>query len=253
MNILDVVNIETGARLRVRLIRRGEYYGISARHNRSEPLIEFYDQRHAINPSENGQRIASYYADQFLRSHPAGSHIDGPAREIWISPANCEQIAEWLNVELKKPWVPIPPPPRPLPDTPIGPIAAMHRKVTIYLHAERYEATWLEVLIGPYAQYTNAYQLQFLPKRARLKRRCRVSSSPEIVVLDGWNHPEFGILRSLYANGTASVTIGSGAKPSGEVRLAAYLKELPASTILLDTRGVIIDEHEWTRPDRQSS
>jgi hypothetical protein len=242
MNLLDFVNIETGSRLRVRLVRRGEYYGNSARHNRNEPLIEFYDQSRASNPNENGQQIASFYADQFLRPRPIGSNIGHPARELWISSANCDQIAEWLNLELKKPWVPIPPPPRPLPDTPIGPIPATHSKVTIYHHVERHEASWLEVRIGRHAQYTNAYLVYFVPKRARLKRRCPVSSSPQIVVLDGWNHPEFGILGSLRANGTASVTIGPGAEWFGEERLAEYLKGLPPSTILLDTRGLIIDE-----------
>ena len=251
MNILDFVNIETGVRFRVRLVRRGEYYGISARHNRNEPKIEFYDRRRANDPNENGEQIASYYAEQFLRPNPIGSNIGYSARELRISSANCDQIAEWLNVELKKPWTPIPPPPRPLPDAPIGPIASTHRKVTIYLHAERYEATWLEVRIGPYAQYVNAYYVECVPKRKRRKRRCSVSPNPQIVILDGWNHPEFGILRSLRTNGT--VTIDSGAEWPGEVMLAEYLRELRANAILLDTRGVVVDEREWTRRDLHSN
>jgi hypothetical protein len=254
MKLFDFVNLETGVALRARLVRKGEYYGISARHNRNEPLIEFYDQRRAVDSSKNGQRIASYYADQFLAPHPSGLKLGEAGQGIWISPADCELIAGWLDVELKKPWVAIPPPPRPLPNTPTGPIPAAYRKVTIYLHAEKHGATWLEVRIAPEAQYTNAYHLEFVPKRARLKRRCKLSSSPQIVVLDGWNHPEFGLLKSVQDGEVPFVTIGLGAKPSpGEIQLGKYLEKLPESTILLDTRGVIIDEHGWTSRDTRGT
>jgi hypothetical protein len=239
MDSFDFVNEETGVPFRVRIVRRGETYGRGARHNRDEPLVEFYDQRRALNPKDNGLLLVSIYADQMLRRALGRLTLYGSDPQFTITAANCEQISAWLRTEIDKPWVPLPPPPRPMPNTPTGPIKAGSRRATIFLGTTKHEVTWLEVSVAPDAQYQNAYHIQFKPKRARTLRKYVEHSRPRTVIVEGWGHPEFESI-------TASLMRGAS-KDAGEVRLAQYLESLPLSQILLDTRGVIIDEIAWIK------
>ena len=52
------------------------------------------------------------------------------------------------------------------------------------------EATQIKYELVDYAQYRNAVQVTFLPKRKRLKRRITKGFRPRIIILEGWGHPE---------------------------------------------------------------
>jgi hypothetical protein len=247
MSTFDFVNEETGIPFRLRIVRRGEPYGEDARHNRDEPLIEFYYRDGIADLSRNGERVAVYYADQFLRPSTEGVDLDRAVPTMKLTAKNCEQIAAWLRIEMAKPWMPPPPLPRPLPDSPIEPIAAADRKVTIFLGTRKYEATWLEVSRARHAQYEHAYHVKFKPKKARYPRKF-VDYRGRTVIVDGWGHPEFDPLRLLGKGEATTVTVSTGsASDPHKLKLAGYLASLPISQILLDTRGVVVEEIRWHR------
>jgi hypothetical protein len=181
-----------------------------------------------------------YYADQFLRPSKAGVDLDRAAPTMKLTSKNCEQIAAWLKIEIAKPWLPPPPQPRPLPDSPTDPIMSTDRRVTIYLSTRKYEATWLEVSRAGHAQYEDAYHVKFKPKKARYPRQF-VDYRGHTVIVDGWGHPEFDpvMLPCTGNTTTASVTIGASSNLN-ELKLEEYVASLPISRILLDTRGVTI-------------
>ena len=240
MNTFDFVNEETGIPFRVRIVRRGEPYGVAARHDRDQPFIEFYYRQGIADVSRNGERVACYYADQFLRPSKTGVDLDRAAPTTKLTAKNCEQIAAWLKIEIAKPWLPPPPQPRPLPDSPTDPIMATDRRVTIFLSTRKYEATWLEVSRARHAQYEDAYHVKFKPKKVRYLRQF-VDYRGHTVIVDGWGHPEFNPVMRLGTGNTttASVTIGAEGNLK-ELELEGYLASLPISRILLDTRGVTI-------------
>jgi hypothetical protein len=242
MSTFDFVNEDTGIPFRVRIIRRGETYGISARHDRDAPLVEFYDQRRTTSPAQNGSRIAAYYAHQMLRAHPIGLELGMEKPAPKITAKNCEQIAAWLKTEMDKPWVPLPPPPRPLPQSPIGPIEPCDRRVTIFLGSCKYEATWIVASRAPDAQFKDAYHVQFKPKRARRLRKF-IDHCGHTVIVDGWGRPNFDPLMNLISGEARTASLTFAAKNSWEERLQNYLAGLPSSSILLDTRGVVIEEY----------
>jgi hypothetical protein len=245
MNSFDFVNEETSIPFRVRIIRRGETYGVSARHNKNAPLVEFYDQRRTTTPAESGSRIATYDADQMLRPHPMGLEFGMGKATPKITAKNCEQIATWLRTEIDKPWTPPAPPPRPLPESLTGPIEPCDRRVTIFLGPFRYEATWFVVSRARDAQHKDAYHVRSKPKRAR-RLRSFIDHDGDTVIVDGWGHPNFNPLMGLVSSGTSTASLTIGANNSYEDRFQHYLANLPSSSILLDTRGVIIEEYEFT-------
>jgi hypothetical protein len=72
------------------------------------------------------------------------------------------------------------------------------RKVTLYLTDENWffgnvnkiEATAYGVRTGKYAQYTEAVFILFVPKGKRNSRGLVQASHPNVLILDGWGHPD---------------------------------------------------------------
>jgi hypothetical protein len=89
---------------------------------------------------------------------------------------------------------------------------------------------------GRVAQYRDAYRVRFIPKRARLARMFEDCSNPKTVILDGWGHPEF------VRTGTMTIGVEVKVGDRDKTDFERYVESLPLSAILLDKRGLIIDE-----------
>jgi hypothetical protein len=65
--VAEIENSETGNKFRVRLVEKGDRYGLDMcqSHDEDDPLVEFYDARHdhAVDPNgvQLGQFVSRYY------------------------------------------------------------------------------------------------------------------------------------------------------------------------------------------------
>jgi hypothetical protein len=83
--IATIMNTETGIPFTMRLVRKGDGYGrkLGVVHDKSTPLVEFYDARHGCDRAvekggEYGQFVARYYLTTLLqRSTREGLSLDG--------------------------------------------------------------------------------------------------------------------------------------------------------------------------------
>lgn len=90
-----------------RIVTHMEKYGLDfcLRHDKLEPLVEFYDTRfphHTIY----GQFVSRYNVSTFL-GHAGGLCLDGGNRDIWsLSEESVEDTKAWLKSELGGIWIP---------------------------------------------------------------------------------------------------------------------------------------------------
>ncbi len=80
--VATIHNSETGIPFTMRLVRKGDGYGrdLALIHDKDEPLVEFYDARHACDRTaekggEYGQFVSRYYA-KTLRTRNAGTGLN---------------------------------------------------------------------------------------------------------------------------------------------------------------------------------
>jgi len=100
---MTVVN-DRGVPFTVRLVRRGDRYGLDdvLTHDEAEPLVEFYDARHTRVQSphwnDEGQFIARYYLGT-LRGHDPGVGLDlhGGEPDWRITDDNMGEVLAWLD------------------------------------------------------------------------------------------------------------------------------------------------------------
>ena len=153
-------------------------------------------------------------------------------------------------------------PPTGLPDnarslTPlIDSLAPLERRVTIYARGliwSREQATWVRVYRAPYAQYADAFHIEFKPRRKRLIRQF-VDYKPSAIIVAGWDHPETlpriflpSYEKSTLAPSASSVTIGGPAATDMDRIVDRYVRSLPAANIILDLRGQVVDANrKWS-------
>ena len=136
-------------------------------------------------------------------------------------------------------------------------IAACQKKVTLFIGTKKFEASWIEVHRGPHARYVDAIHFSFKPKGARNLRVYVEGDRPRTVFVEGWEHPEFDwLIRSIDAApeveltpGVSSYRMVSASFYPGmpveknnryELEFEDYVAQLPASRLLLDTRGMVL-------------
>ena len=138
----------------------------------------------------------------------------------------------------------------------IDSLDAVERRVTIYARGlvwSRDQATWVRVFRGPDAQYADAFHIQFKPRRKRLIRQFVVGYKPAIIIVAGWNHPDVRprILQldrdePTLAPSANSVTVGRPAETDMDQIVDRYVRSLPLTDVLLDTRGhVVATDRKW--------
>lgn len=88
---------DTGQSWNVRLVRRGERYGLNndITHNEDDPLVEFFDTR---NEHTNlGQFVSRYFRSTLLESEEGGLCLQG-GEPRWNIQSNCmARIRKWLK------------------------------------------------------------------------------------------------------------------------------------------------------------
>jgi hypothetical protein len=125
-------------------------------------------------------------------------------------------------------------------------------KATIYsensfgMGYSKHEVRALKIHAAPYAQYSSAIHVQFVPKGARRGRSFTQTYKPTLVVLDGWGHtlappsmfgtPEVSPRGLVVRQGRHS---GFSDEWGNEFRaqLAAYLESNPGARLMADYHG----------------
>lgn len=105
-----VVNTALQRRFRVRLLRRGERYGLDRKltHEREAPLVEFYDldagsdeRGFRADFGGEGQFVSRYYAKTLLedgeRLRQHGLWLDAGVPVWQLSAANMDEVLRWLQ------------------------------------------------------------------------------------------------------------------------------------------------------------
>jgi hypothetical protein len=132
----------------------------------------------------------------------------------------------------------------------------LERGVTIYSRGlvwDRVQATWVRVFRAPYAQYADAFHIQFKPRRKRLIRQIIDDYKPSTIIIAGWNHPHVRP-RILLPSGeqtlaphASSVTVGGPAATDMDQIVDQYIRSLPAADVILDLRGkVVATGRKWS-------
>jgi hypothetical protein len=133
---------------------------------------------------------------------------------------------------------------------------AVERRVTIYkggLVWDRQQATWVRVYRAPYAQYGDAFHVEFKPRKKRLLRSYVEGYRPMTIIVAGWEHPHVR-LSILLAPGESTLAPSSNSltaladtgNPMDEI-VDAYVRSLPLGNILLDLRGLSVSRR-WQGP-----
>jgi hypothetical protein len=129
------------------------------------------------------------------------------------------------------------------------------RRGTIYTGGmvwDQFQATWVRVFRARYAQYEDAFHVQFKPRRKRLI--CEfVDYKAATIIVAGWNHPHVRP-RILLPSGertlvphASSVTVGGPAATDMNLIVDEYLRSLPAADVILDLRGKAVDDNRrWS-------
>jgi hypothetical protein len=93
----------SGVPFRVRIVNRGERYGLRSITNEGpEPLVEFYDRR--WDHTEHGQFVTRYYASTLL-GHLGGLCLDGGVGGWSVDAASMANVREFVrrNVPAERP------------------------------------------------------------------------------------------------------------------------------------------------------
>jgi hypothetical protein len=132
----------------------------------------------------------------------------------------------------------------------------LERRVTIYSRGlvwTREQATWVRVYRAPYAQYADAFHIEFKPRRKRLIRQFVQGNKPSVIIVEGWDHPDTRprILQftdePTLAPSANSVTIGGPPDTDMDRIVDRYIRSLPEADVLLDLRGhVVATGRKWT-------
>lgn len=108
------------------------------------------------------------------------------------------------------------------------------------------EATEITFKVGPYAQYSDAVHLKFLPKGKRNLRLIQEGFRPRIIVLNGWRHPDPVKAGKEYKPTPGSAitfeyfNISKEGFEENDANFNAFIKEYiekSGAKILVDTRG----------------
>jgi hypothetical protein len=83
---------DEGNKIKVRLIKRGDKYGLSncETHNETDPLVEFYDPRHFVS---------RYYLSTIMEIEPGqGLCLDGSRYEYLAIDGSClDNVKKWVK------------------------------------------------------------------------------------------------------------------------------------------------------------
>lgn len=87
----------------IRIVLKDDSYGLNLclKHDKDEPLVEFYDERYPmtiIDGKEYGQFISRYYLKTLLdREHNEGLCLDGSVPNWNVDALAMNSFVEWIN------------------------------------------------------------------------------------------------------------------------------------------------------------
>lgn len=81
----------------LRIVRKGDGYGIGLTHNKDEPMVEFYDDRYPH--TEHGQFVSRYYVSTILERDNRGLCLEGAEPEWSVTAGDMAIIRAWVASE----------------------------------------------------------------------------------------------------------------------------------------------------------
>jgi len=99
-NFITVTNQNNGIHFHVRLVKQGEKYGLERclTHDKTDPLVEFYDARYVKGFEPLGQFVSRYYLSTLLeRNNDYGLCLDGGVPNWYVDEEAMKQVYEWLD------------------------------------------------------------------------------------------------------------------------------------------------------------
>lgn len=97
--ILDITSHETTRNFRVKVIRKGEKYGIFT-HEKDDPLVEFWDLHQANQKcwGPDGQFVSRYYRSTLLDGDSgAGLDLQGGVPAWKVDSEAMDKVRDWLG------------------------------------------------------------------------------------------------------------------------------------------------------------
>lgn len=97
-NVLRVTNLK-GRNFNVKLVKKGDRHGRNdcLVHDKTDPLVQFYDETYTKGFTELGQFVASYYASTLLDRGRYELSLDTSIPEWTVSASNMVDIQNWLK------------------------------------------------------------------------------------------------------------------------------------------------------------
>ena len=101
MNTIFNVTNSNGDDFNVRIVRKGDRYGLNgcSVHNETEALVEVYDAEYPH--TEFGQFVSRYYISTLIngKSRNTGINLEGSAPKWRIDAHNWSKVIAWLEVK----------------------------------------------------------------------------------------------------------------------------------------------------------
>jgi len=82
----------------LRIVRKGDGYGLGLTHTKDEPMVEFYDSRYPH--TEFGQFVSRYYASTLLERKHNGLCLDGGSPGWSVSENDMNIARAWIASEV---------------------------------------------------------------------------------------------------------------------------------------------------------
>src|SRR5262249_33055829 len=111
---------------------------------------------------------------------------------------------------------------------------------------QRIEATDFKLTRIEYAQYVDAFRIQFRPRGAMYHRELVQTYRPDLIALLGWGHPELkqdNLAIGFYGERNSSSSSDRRWEEEFDAALRFYLETQPVVRIVADLRGELVHDH----------
>lgn len=220
-------------------------------HQDGDPLMEVVEFDSEVEPRVIGACGASLFYSKITERDA----LEGLFLAWGISTDALDEVQSWLESRISSASYPSPSRSWPLSRlamfTEVELADLGKRHVTLYAGTQfgfgrrRIEVTDLQVTRAPYAQYTDAFFVQFKPRRKRRFNQIIETYQPQLVALLGWEHPDFQdimkrsdtVIRGATIQSTKYISFDKRWEQEFDAALRFYLETNPLTRVVLDLRG----------------